>query len=336
MLFRSAGKYIAPTGEAKAVDLIDAMVAAADELYSDEEVKVIERSACPTCGSCSGMFTANSMNCLAEALGLALPGNGTIVATHADRKELFLRAGRLIVELAKRHYEGDDDSILPRAIGKKAFENAITLDIAMGGSTNTILHILAAAQEAGIDFDMTDIDRLSRSVPQLCKVAPNTNKYHIEDVHRAGGIMAILGELDDVGGADECSIGVARRDLARRVSVGAALHRPAFHAGRDVVFLDHDLGVSDIAAMEMHEDFLAHSLEERHVLQAGAEQARSEMEVEHVVFARHLRKETDRQAVDDLVDWSLIDALRKAHRAPGDAAGALGLCQDRRNAGDIV
>ena len=183
----------------KKLDLIDAMVMAADDKVSDAEVAEVERSACPTCGSCSGMFTANSMNCLTEALGLSLPGNGTTLATHADREQLFKRAGHLIVELAKRHYEGGDESILPRAIGKKAFENAMTLDIAMGGSTNTILHILAAAQEAGIDFDMTDIDRLSRSVPQLCKVAPNTNKYHIEDVHRAGGIMAILGELARAG-----------------------------------------------------------------------------------------------------------------------------------------
>jgi dihydroxy-acid dehydratase len=181
--------------EIKKLDLIDAMVMAADSKVSDADVAEVERSACPTCGSCSGMFTANSMNCLTEALGLSLPGNGTVVATHADREQLFKRAGRLVVELCKRYYEQGDESVLPRAIGKAAFENAMTLDIAMGGSTNTILHILAAAQEAGIDFDMTDIDRLSRSVPQLCKVAPNTNKYHIEDVHRAGGIMAILGEL---------------------------------------------------------------------------------------------------------------------------------------------
>jgi dihydroxy-acid dehydratase len=166
---------------------------------SDETVAEVERSACPTCGSCSGMFTANSMNCLTEALGLALPGNGTLVATHADRRQLFQRAGRLIVELARRHYEGGDASVLPRAVGFKAFENAMTLDIAMGGSTNTILHLLAIAQEAGIDFTMADIDRLSRAVPQLCKVAPNTQKVHIEDVHRAGGIMAILGELDRAG-----------------------------------------------------------------------------------------------------------------------------------------
>ncbi len=181
------------------LDLIDAMVIAADPTASDEKVAAFERSACPTCGSCSGMFTANSMNCLTEALGLSLPGNGTVVATHADREQLFKRAGRRIVELARQYYEQDDERVLPRSVGFKAFENAMTLDIAMGGSTNTILHLLAIAQEAGIDFTMADIDRLSRVVPQLCKVAPNTNKYHIEDVHRAGGIMAILGELDRAG-----------------------------------------------------------------------------------------------------------------------------------------
>ena len=181
------------------IDLIDAMVIAADSKVSDETVADYERSACPTCGSCSGMFTANSMNCLAEALGLALPGNGTVVATHADRERLFKEAGHRIVALAKRYYEEDDTSVLPRSMGLKAFENAMSLDIAMGGSTNTILHLLAIAQEAEIDFTMTDIDRLSRSVPQLCKVAPNTTKYHIEDVHRAGGIMGILGELDRAG-----------------------------------------------------------------------------------------------------------------------------------------
>jgi len=190
---------VTQTIEFKKLDLIDAMVMAADSKVSDADVAEVERSACPTCGSCSGMFTANSMNCLTEALGLSLPGNGTVVATHADREQLFKRAGHLIVDLAKRYYEGDDETVLPRSVGIKAFENAMTLDIAMGGSTNTILHLLAIAQEAGIDFTMTDIDRLSRVVPQLCKVAPNTNKYHIEDVHRAGGIMAILGELARAG-----------------------------------------------------------------------------------------------------------------------------------------
>lgn len=182
------------------LDLVDAMVIAADSSASDEKVAEYERSACPTCGSCSGMFTANSMNCLTEALGLSLPGNGTVVATHADRKELFLEAGRTIVELCRRYYQEGDESVLPRSIASRhAFENAMTLDIAMGGSTNTILHLLAAAQEAEVDFDLRDIDALSRKVPQLCKVAPNTPKYHIEDVHRAGGIIGILAELSRAG-----------------------------------------------------------------------------------------------------------------------------------------
>lgn len=184
-------------GNEKAIDLVDAMVVAADESYTDEEVEEFERSACPTCGSCSGMFTANSMNCLTEALGLSLPGNGSIVATHANRKKLFLKAGQLIVELAKRYYEQNDASILPRSIATKAaFKNAMTLDIAMGGSTNTVLHLLAAASEAEVDFTMDDIDELSRRVPVLSKVAPAKQDVHMEDVHRAGGIMAILGELD--------------------------------------------------------------------------------------------------------------------------------------------
>jgi dihydroxy-acid dehydratase len=182
------------------LDLVDAMVIAADSNASDEMVFEYERSACPTCGSCSGMFTANSMNCLTEALGLSLPGNGTVVATHADREALFKRAGHLIVELTKRYYEQDDDSVLPRGIGTKAaFINSMSLDIAMGGSTNTILHLLGIAREAGVDFTMKDIDELSKKVPQLCKVAPNTPKYHIEDVHRAGGIVGILGELNRAG-----------------------------------------------------------------------------------------------------------------------------------------
>jgi dihydroxy-acid dehydratase len=182
------------------LDLVDAMVIAADDKATDEEVAEYERSACPTCGSCSGMFTANSMNCLTEAIGLSLPGNGTTLATHADREHLFLEAARLVVENAKRYYEDNDESVLPRSIASfKAFENAMTLDIVMGGSTNTILHLLAAAQEAEVDFTMKDIDRLSRIVPQLCKVAPNTPDYHIEDVHRAGGIMGILGEIDRAG-----------------------------------------------------------------------------------------------------------------------------------------
>ncbi|MFM6985241.1 MAG: dihydroxy-acid dehydratase [Hydrogenophaga sp.] len=187
------------TVQFRKLDLVDAMVMAADSKVSEADLAEVERSACPTCGSCSGMFTANSMNCLAEALGLALPGNGTVLATHADREQLFKRAGRRIVELCREYYEQGNDRLLPRAVGFKGFENAITLDIAMGGSTNTILHLLAIAQEADIDFGMADIDRLSKVVPQLCKVAPNTDKYHIEDVHRAGGIMGILGELDRAG-----------------------------------------------------------------------------------------------------------------------------------------
>ncbi|WNB77564.1 dihydroxy-acid dehydratase [Methylomonas koyamae] len=195
-----AGKVrLAEGADIKKLDLIDAMVMAADSKVSDNDLAAVERSACPTCGSCSGMFTANSMNCLTEALGLSLPGNGTVVATHADREQLFKQAGHRIVELAKQYYEQNDESVLPRSVGFKAFENAIALDIAMGGSTNTILHLLAIAQEANIDFTMADIDRMSRVVPQLCKVAPNTNKYHIEDVHRAGGIMAILAELNRAG-----------------------------------------------------------------------------------------------------------------------------------------
>ncbi|HLT76762.1 MAG TPA: dihydroxy-acid dehydratase [Ferrovibrio sp.] len=207
-------------GKIVAVDLIDAMVTAADPGVAAEEAAVVERAACPTCGSCSGMFTANSMNCLTEALGLALPGNGSMLATHADRKALFLRAGKVIVDLARRYYEQDDETALPRTIaGRAAFENAMRLDIAMGGSTNTVLHILAAAHEAELDFTMADIDRLSREVPVLCKVAPAKNDVHMEDVHRAGGIMAILGELDRAG--------LIHRDVPtiHEPTLGAALDR---------------------------------------------------------------------------------------------------------------
>jgi len=217
-------------GKLRSLDLIDAMVAAADGTVSDADVAVVERSACPTCGSCSGMFTANSMNCLTEALGLALPGNGTLVATHADRRGLFQEAGRLIVDLAQRHYERDDASVLPRSIaGRAAFENAMTLDIAMGGSTNTVLHLLAAAHEGGVDFTMADIDRLSRQVPVLCKVAPSVADVHVEDVHRAGGVMAILGELDRAGllhtavptvHAETMAMALARCDIRQDASEG--------------------------------------------------------------------------------------------------------------------
>ncbi|WP_026261371.1 dihydroxy-acid dehydratase [Kiloniella laminariae] len=194
-----AGKIILNDKERK-LDLVDAMVDAADPNVSDEDVAAIERSACPTCGSCSGMFTANSMNCLSEAMGLSLPGNGSLLATHKLRGELFKEAGRRIVDITKRYYEQGDESVLPRGIATfETYQNAMVLDIAMGGSTNTILHILAMAQEGGVDFKMSDIDNLSRKVPQLAKVAPSTAKYHMEDVHRAGGIMGLLGELDRLG-----------------------------------------------------------------------------------------------------------------------------------------
>ena len=214
-----AGKVVI-NGITKAVDLIDAMVAAADDNVSEEDVKVMERSACPTCGSCSGMFTANSMNCLTEALGLSLPGNGSTLATHADRKRLFVEAGHLVVDIARRYYEQNDESVLPRNVASfGAFENAMTLDIAMGGSTNTVLHILAAAHEGEINFTMDDIDRLSRRVPVLCKVAPAKSDVHMEDVHRAGGIMSILGELDKGG--------LINRDLptVHTRTLGEALNR---------------------------------------------------------------------------------------------------------------
>ena len=194
-----AGKVTIKNRE-QMLDLVDAMVMAADDNETDEDVASVERSACPTCGSCSGMFTANSMNCLTEALGMSLPGNGSLLATHADRKALFLEAGRTIVDITKRYYEGDDASVLPRSIATfDAFENAMALDIAMGGSTNTVLHLLACAQEAEVDFTMKDMDRLSRKIPNLCKVAPAVQQYHMEDVHRAGGVMAILAELDRGG-----------------------------------------------------------------------------------------------------------------------------------------
>ena len=220
-------------GKFRKVDLIDAMIEAGDSKNSDADVADMERSACPTCGSCSGMFTANSMNCLTEALGLSLPGNGSLLATHADRKQLFLRAGRLVVDLCKRWYEEDDASVLPRNVASfKAFENAMTLDISMGGSTNTVLHLLAAAHEAGTNFTMQDIDRLSRHVPCLAKVAPATQKYHMEDVHRAGGIMAMLGELDRAG--------LIHRDLptVHSPTLGAALDQWDVMRSQDIATQD--------------------------------------------------------------------------------------------------
>lgn len=201
------------------LDLVDAMIQGANPQVSDEESAQIERAACPTCGSCSGMFTANSMNCLMEALGLALPGNGSLLATHADRRTLFEEAGQRIVALTRRYYEHDDASVLPRSIANKAaFENAMTLDIAMGGSTNTVLHLLAAAQEAEADFTLADIDRLSRQVPHLCKVAPSTQRYHMEDVHRAGGVMGILGELERAGLLNRGVVNVLGLDLTETLA----------------------------------------------------------------------------------------------------------------------
>ena len=209
-----AGKTRLAGSEVK-VDLISAMMTAGDASVSDEDVEAVERSACPTCGSCSGMFTANSMNCLTEALGLSLPGNGTVLATHADREQLFRQAGRTVVDLARRYYEKDDESALPRMIANRAsFENAMALDIAMGGSTNTVLHILAAAEEAELDFTMADIDELSRRIPNICKVAPSVEHYHVEDVHRAGGILGILGELDRGGLIDTSAATVHAPSLA--------------------------------------------------------------------------------------------------------------------------
>ena len=264
-----AGKVVIG-GKTRAVDLIDAMVAAADSKNSDEDVAAMERSACPTCGSCSGMFTANSMNCLTEALGLSLPGNGTVVATHSDRKELFLQAGRTIVDMCRRYYEQDDSSVLPRSIASlKAFENAMTLDIAMGGSTNTVLHLLAAAYEGGVDFKMSDIDRLSRRVPVLCKVAPSVPDVHVEDVHRAGGIHGILGELDRAGllnrdvqsvHAPSLEAGLAAWDLKRsdseevrnfyRASPGGVPTQVAFSQSRRYESVDDDRAKGVIRSSE--------------------------------------------------------------------------------------
>jgi len=249
----------------RSVDLIDAMVEAGDEKNSDEDVARMERTACPTCGSCSGMFTANSMNCLTEALGLSLPGNGSMLATHADRKELFLRAGRLIVDITKRYYEQEDESVLPRSIATfEAFENAIALDIAMGGSTNTVLHLLAAATEAGVPFKMADIDRMSHRVPNLSKVAPAIQTVHMEDVHRAGGVMALLGELDRAGvlhtdlptvHEPTMAMAIAKWDIAQttdpavhdffRAAPGGVPTQTAFSQARryDTVDLDRTEGV---------------------------------------------------------------------------------------------
>ena len=271
-----AGKVVTADGTERAVDLIDAMIVAGDPQVSDADVASYERSACPTCGSCSGMFTANSMNCLTEALGLSLPGNGTVLATHSDRRELFLRAGRTVVDICRRWYEQDDASVLPRSVANKAaFENAMRLDIAMGGSTNTVLHILAAAEEGGIDFTMADIDRLSRTTPCLCKVAPNSPDVHIEDVHRAGGIISILGQLDAAGllnrdcpTVHEATIGAAidRWDISRsddadvaelfKAAPGGVRTTEAFSQSRrwNALDTDRDSGVIRSAASAFSQD----------------------------------------------------------------------------------
>ncbi|TNE37255.1 MAG: dihydroxy-acid dehydratase [Alphaproteobacteria bacterium] len=264
-----AGKVVLE-GETQSIDLIDSMIAAADPTVSDAASDTIERSACPTCGSCSGMFTANSMNCLAEALGLALPGNGSMLATHADRKDIFLRAARTVVDITRRYYIEDDESVLPRSVASfKAFENAMSLDIAMGGSTNTVLHLLAAAQEGNVDFTMSDIDRLSRKVPNLSKVAPATQQYHMEDVHRAGGIMGILGELErgnllhtDVSTVHEPTLAaaLAKWDVCRtndpevhtffRAAPGGVRTTQAFSQNRRFDDLDLDRSNGCIRSME--------------------------------------------------------------------------------------
>lgn len=257
-IFVSGGPMEAGRKDGKSYDLVDAMVLAADSSVSDEEIAVIEEIACPTCGSCSGMFTANSMNCLNEALGLALPGNGTVVATHTTRRELFVKGANRIVEMCEAWYDKDDESVLPRSIAKKAtFENAMTLDIAMGGSTNTVLHILAIAYEAGVDFTMEDVDRLSRKVPNLCKVSPNSS-YHIEDVNRAGGVLAILAELDraslldtSVHRADGLTLGeaLAAYDIMRegvgREAIDIYSSAPA-HKGRNLVMASQQTSYAEL------------------------------------------------------------------------------------------
>lgn len=253
-------KVVNGGGKVIKLDLVDAMIKAGDNAVSDADVEEIERSACPTCGSCSGMFTANSMNCLTEALGLSLPGNGTIVATHSDRKDLFLRAGRLIVDLAKRYYEQGDASILPRNIATMAaFENAMALDVSMGGSTNTVLHLLAAAHEAGVPFRMADIDRISRKVPCLCKVAPMTDKYHIEDVHRAGGIFGILGELERAGLLDTSVASVHAKTLGEAIKKNDVMlsRDPAVHR----LFMAAPGGVPTQVAFSQSERFEALDLD---------------------------------------------------------------------------
>ncbi len=322
-----AGK-VRINGIERSVDLVDAMVIAADPNASDAEVEQHERSACPTCGSCSGMFTANSMNCLVEALGLGLPGNGSLLATHADREQLFRRAGRVVVDLAKRYYEQDDDAVLPRSIASlAAFENAMTLDIAMGGSTNTVLHLLAAAHEAGVDFTMEDIDRLSRRVPCICKVAPATPLYHMEDVHRAGGIMALLGELDRGGlinrdvptiHAPTIAEGIARWDVVQstdeevrtlyRAAPGGVPTQVAFSQNRRYTELDVDRAagcIRDIAHAYSTDGGLA--VLYGNIARDGCIVKTAGVDAENLVFSGPARVcESQDEAIDKILSQQIV------------------------------
>jgi len=315
------------------LDLVDAMIKAGDSTVSDADVAEIERSACPTCGSCSGMFTANSMNCLTEALGLSLPGNGTIVATHADRKELFLRAGRLIVEVAKRHYEQDDYSVLPRSIATKAaWENAMALDVSMGGSTNTVLHLLAAAHEAGVDFTMADIDRISRKVPCLCKVAPMTDKYHIEDVHRAGGIIAILGELARAGLLD------TSRPTVHSATMGEAIEKYDIKRSDDQAV--HQLfraapgGVPTQVAFSQSERFDANDLDRSNGCIRDREHAYSQDGGLAVLYGNIAEKGCIVKTAG--VDESILKFSGKARVFESQDAAVEGILGDTVHAGDVV
>ncbi|MEX5745016.1 dihydroxy-acid dehydratase [Massilia sp. X63] len=331
-----AGKVVKVVNNDRKViklDLVDAMIKAGDSTVSDADVAEIERSACPTCGSCSGMFTANSMNCLTEALGLSLPGNGTIVATHADRKELFLRAGRLIVEVAKRHYEQDDYSVLPRSIATKAaFENAMALDVSMGGSTNTVLHLLAAAHEAGVDFTMADIDRISRKVPCLCKVAPMTDKYHIEDVHRAGGIVSILGELARAGLLD------TEQATVHSPSMGAAIEKydikrsddPAVHQ----LFRAAPGGVPTQVAFSQAERFDANDLDRSNGCIRDREHAYSQDGGLAVLYGNIAEKGCIVKTAG--VDESILKFSGKARVFESQDAAVEGILGDTVHAGDVV
>jgi dihydroxy-acid dehydratase len=331
-----AGKVIKTVNNDRKIiklDLVDAMIKAGDSSVSDADVAEIERSACPTCGSCSGMFTANSMNCLTEALGLSLPGNGTIVATHADRKELFLHAGRLVVELAKRYYEQDDASILPRSIATKAaFENAMALDVSMGGSTNTVLHLLAAAHEAQVEFTMADIDRISRQVPCLCKVAPMTNKYHIEDVHRAGGIVAILGELARAGLIDTSlptvhskSIGEAIAKYDIRVSDDQAVHQ---------LFRAAPGGVPTQVAFSQAERYAGNDIDRAEGCIRDREHAYSQDGGLAVLYGNIAEKGCIVKTAG--VDESILKFSGKARVFESQDAAVEGILGDQVQAGDVV